>query len=150
MSRLFHVSNDYLTADTVLNTRYGNVIRDYRWFAYNDHNYAQYLKEMIFEDFRRSSHPEAPSRLASIYLFDDLNAAKKYKEKGKKGYIFEVETLDESRLLRADMRWMDLANRKPVNELLGMADSYFNSEATNLAEWEILCDQQVKIVKQTG
>ena len=147
----YHVSNDELTAGTILYPRYGEMVQDPGFYRISDHNYAQYLKEMIFEDFRSVHHPKKPSRLNSIYLIEKLENAKKYKEKFNKKYIYEINLEESSNILSADMRWMDLSNRIPIEELFKVIDYYFNgipSYNEDEVFWETLYDGPVKIIKK--
>ncbi|HET7657830.1 MAG TPA: DUF2441 domain-containing protein [Bacillales bacterium] len=143
----FHVSNEKMREGTLLNVNYGRAVQHPGWFRESDHNYAQYLKEMIFEDYRRAHFPEAPSRLNCIYLFDNLGTANIFKKNYNKSYLYAVEISQGARLSKVDMKWMDLANRMPIHELLKIAHAYFNGDFTNNKIWEIICDGEIRITK---
>lgn len=57
-------------------------------YSSNNHFHDQYLREIIFEEYRESQYPDRPSRLKSIYLFDDIRLSRQYKEKYSKKHIY--------------------------------------------------------------
>lgn len=75
----FHVSNEQLNEGFKLSSQYGKKVVDPKNYTLSDHYHAQYLREMIIEDFRTVHFPDKPSRLNFIYLFDDIRLALKFK-----------------------------------------------------------------------
>lgn len=148
MGFFYHTSNDNLEEGVMLEPRYGLKILDSRFYSYSADFHAQYLREMIIEDFRAVHFPDKPSRLKSVFLFGDKQLAIQYKRKQEKKYIYKVEIKENSKVLNADMNFIDLTVGKSVQEIHQLASLYFNGDSTNDPNYEILCEGSAKIVRQ--
>lgn len=148
MKTYFHTSNDYLEKGTILKPSYGLKMLDPRVYAHNDHFHAQYLREKVIEEYRLENFPDKPSRLNSVYLFDDIRLAIQYQEMQKKQYLFAVEVDTESNFLKADMFLINLTVRKSIEEIRELASVYFKGGFTEKKNFEILCDGKVKILHE--
>ncbi|WP_077324760.1 DUF2441 domain-containing protein [Virgibacillus siamensis] len=140
----FHVSNDVLEKGEMLECKYGKVILDERYYSYSNYNHDQYLREIIFEEVRTTNFANKPSRLKSIYLFDDIRLALKYKGDLKKKYIYTIRVDDGSRLLRTDMNLINLSVKKSIAEIRSLASCYF-SEGNETENPEVICEGRVCI-----
>ncbi|WP_411955157.1 DUF2441 domain-containing protein [Alkalibacillus sp. S2W] len=147
----YHLSNVNFEYGDMIYGMYGRNVQHPDFYQKCDHNYAQYLKEMIFEDYRKAKHPNTPSRLSSVYLIEDIESARKYAEKHNKKYIYEIDISGSRRMLTADMKWMDIANQKSVKELLEIVDKYFNGIPSPNEEertWETLVEGSIKVISK--
>lgn len=141
----YHVSNDILFKGLRLEANYGKKIQDRRFYSYNCHNHNQYLREMIWENYRIVNFADRPSRLTSIFLFDDINLALQYLKRQKKKYIYEVRIEKEAKMLKTDMTFIDLTVGKSINEIIELAWRYFSGQSSEQRNYEILCEGTVKI-----
>lgn len=145
MTNFFHVSNNDMKPSTILIPNYGKTILDPRYFRFNDYNYSQYLKEVLFDEIRAEFFPEKPSRLNSIYLVGNFQSAKEYKDKFSKKYIYEVTIQSSGPALRADMTWMDRCNRQSVSDVRKIIKHYFSGLETDRPFFEYLFSGKVVI-----
>ncbi|PEO65669.1 DUF2441 domain-containing protein [Bacillus toyonensis] len=100
--------------------------------------YAQYLKEMLFEEVRKTEFPLLPSRIKSIYLTDSYKGASKYKDKYGKNFIYEVEIENSNKAITVDMQWMDLSILQPYDTVKEMARNYYNGTSiSDSVHWGI-------------
>lgn len=148
MVSYFHTSNDLLEKGLILEPRYGEKITDSRLYSSSDHFHAQYLREMIFEDYRAAYFPDKPSRLRSVYLFNDIRLANQYREEFNRTYIYEVEIGNDTKILKSDMTLIDLTVRKSIREIHELATHFFTGGCTEKQNYEILCEGEVKIIDQ--
>lgn len=98
----YHVSRRELRLDTILTKGvYGERIRRPDFV---EEHYSSHLKEEIFEAVRKAQQPELPSRLASVFLFQDLATAQAfYANQGRyQQYLYAVDIL-EGEPFRAEM-----------------------------------------------
>ncbi|MCU4883772.1 DUF2441 domain-containing protein [Bacillus cereus] len=133
MGNYYHTSNDNLALGTVLQPMYGEKLKDSRRYV-NDNvffydNYTQYLKEMLFEEIRRTEFPSLPSRIQSIYLTESYEGAIQYADKYTKKYIYEVEIENPSKSTTLDMQWMDLSILQSYDTVKEMARNYYNGKS---------------------
>ncbi|MBD1223300.1 DUF2441 domain-containing protein [Virgibacillus halodenitrificans] len=141
----FHVSNDFVETGRTLASKYATSIKDPYYYQANDANYAQYLREMIFEKVREEHYPMKPSRVNSIYLFEDLEYAKLFAEKTNRKYIYSVTIESSGRMLHADMGWMDESNRRSYEEVVEIAHKYYKQEQSENYFEEVLFEGLVTI-----
>ncbi|WP_067730940.1 DUF2441 domain-containing protein [Oceanobacillus damuensis] len=140
----FHVSNEVLESGRMLECKYGKVILNERYYSDSDHYHNQYLREIIFEEVRKSNFADKPSRLKSIYLFDEIRLALKYRNDLKKKYIYTVRIEDGSKLLRTDMNLINLSVGKSIDEIRSLASRYF-SDCKKTDNTEVICEGSVSI-----
>lgn len=143
MEGYYHASClDYKIGDNVKDY-YGTIIKDRRFYTFNDQNHSQYLREMIFEKVRLKSFPNLPSRLDSIYMC--LNETDSISYAKQLNYIvYEVEFMEShGNILKADMSWIDYSLRKSYEELEDIAYKYFSGQSTDRPFWEFLFDGEV-------
>ncbi len=97
--------------------------------------------ESIFESMRPS---EKPQRAHCLYLFENLDAAKKHWSKMTDGKLYEVD-LDVSKILhRADMQFFDMAfDSTDINERIKHANSYWSGIEAASPIIEILTESAV-------
>lgn len=148
MIDFFHTSNVPIKLGEILNPNYGSIILDKRYYSDSIKNHQQYLREMLFEEVRLDKYKDKPSRLKSIYLFDNLSLALQYCERLGKKYLYRVSVDESSNLLRADMNIIDRTTRKSIEELRQAANDYFNSFYTENPNQEILCEGTVRVENQ--
>lgn len=90
----YHVSKRELRLDTILTKGvYGEKIRRPDFV---EQHYATHLKEEIFEAIRQAEFPSLPSRLSSVFLWQDLATAQAfYAHQGHyEHYLYAVEILE--------------------------------------------------------
>lgn len=141
----FHVSNDQLAEGSKLSPEYGKKMLHPKLYSSSDHFHAQYLREMIIEDFRVAHYPNKPSRLESVYLFDNIGLAVQYKKVQGSKYLYGVEVDNKAIIHRADMRFIDATARKSVKEIHEFADYFFKGDSSNHPFYEVLCIGEVRI-----
>lgn len=90
----YHVSPRELRIETILTKGvYGERIRRPDFV---EQHYASHLKEEIFEAIREKHYPHLPSRLSSVFLWQDLATAQAfYANQGRyEQYLYAVEVLE--------------------------------------------------------
>lgn len=119
-------------------------------------DYAKWATEGLFEYVRRREFPEAVSRLACGYYYDNLADCRRLYEEDwgeeipeerEKVRLFAVE-LDDPAPQRRDMTLYDEAydavERLDPEAALELAARYFRGEASEQPVWEILSDKPGK------
>ncbi len=147
MCSYYYTSKDKLNVGTLLEPHYGEAMQHPGYFTINDHQYAQHLREMIFEEVRKEDFPGHPSRLNSMYLVDSLEMARKYAKKYNNKYIYEVNMETSGRILAVDMHWMDLSNRQCYNEVKRIAKAYYSGEMSDSCFLEHLFEGKVSVLQ---
>src|SRR4051812_29196484 len=109
-------------------------------------NYAQYMKEEIFEDVRKLRFPQAPSRFISVFLFPDATSAHFYRANWKKyrAYIYEVDLVSGTPFVVE----MDLLNCNGLDyaKIQSNADKYWHQlRHPNSQTLEAILDGQAKV-----
>ncbi|MGY3718817.1 DUF2441 domain-containing protein [Sutcliffiella cohnii] len=149
MLTFYHTSNHHFKPGEIINPTYGIKILNPNTYFNNDHLYSQYLKECIFEDYREAHFPNQPSRLTSVYLLDDLNSAIQYQRKFNKSFIYQVSVVSSGKLMHADMRWLDLAIYKPIDQLIEIANYYFSGKPVDKESFiEVLFEGTVSVTRK--
>ena len=143
----------------VLNGKYlFAVLSKFRLREWSD--YAKWATEGAFEYIRRTEYPDCPSRLYSMFYYDDLtNCRKLYEydwgeeteEERNKVHLFEIE-LQDPEPKRFDMCLYDAAydamsDHQDVQAVLENARAYFSGGRTDRPVWEILSDRKAVAVK---
>jgi hypothetical protein len=139
---LFHISVTPLSTGTILSSGlWGGKIGQMR-----TSNYAQYMKEEIFEDIRKSRFPQAPSRLGSTFLFPDVTSAHFYRANWMKynGHIYEVDILSGTPFVVE----MDLLNCNGLDyaKIQSNADKYWRQlQHQNSQTLEAILNGQARV-----
>lgn len=110
-------------------------------FAHKDR-----AKEAAFEDVRQSHFPGVPSRMGAIYLFNDLNTAKKANGKwwNNQRELYRAEILPGSNFHVADSTWLDCT---PANFTVN-AHEYFSGNVSSTPFLEVLVMGRIKVDPQ--
>ncbi|MCU5025397.1 DUF2441 domain-containing protein [Bacillus cereus] len=145
MGIFYHASNSELKKGELLTVNYGKAIQHPDFYRENEHNYAQHLREMIFEEVRKINFPSAPSRLESKYLVKDLKAALAYRKEFNKNYVYEVELEEPGRIITADMTWINFSTGKHYEDLKALARNYFSEKRSENYFFETLYDGPVRV-----
>lgn len=101
----YHVSKVSINVgDYLICGRYGKRIEG------NEFDAIHKYKELVFEQVRQRVASHAPSRLSSIFLFDEYNIACAYRLKQHKylSYVYEVELDKNVKWFNVDHIWLDL------------------------------------------
>lgn len=130
---------------TILNVKYGQSVLDRNIYSINDHYWSQYVKEVLFEEVRKTNFPFLPSRLNSIYLVDSLEMAEEFKSKQNRKFIYRVTVDTSKEILRADMKLLDMSNRQSIEIVKQLAYNYFSGGSTTKPFYECLIEGQVVI-----
>lgn len=122
-------------------------------------DYAKWAAEGLFEYVRRREFPEAASRLACVYYYDNLDDCRRLYEEDwgeetpeerEKVRLFAV-VVEDPAPQRRDMSLYDEAydavQRLDPETALALAARYFRGEATEKPVWEILSDRPGKAVE---
>ena len=122
-------------------------------------DYAKWATEGVFEYIRRREFPEAVSRLACVYYYDNLDDCKRLYEEDwgaetpeerEKVRLFAVD-LEDPMPQRRDMCLYDEAydavEGQAPEAALELARRYFRGEASQKPVWEILSDKPGKAVE---
>lgn len=92
--------------------------------------------ERIFESKRPSTKP---LRSKCLYLFEDIDVAKKHWSKMTEGKLYEIEIEDSLLLHRADMQLVDLAfSKESEAEMEEIAIDYWCGKETEKPRIEVL------------
>ncbi len=122
-------------------------------------DYAKWATEGLFESVRRREFPEAVSRLACVYYYDNLDDCRRLYEEDwgeetpeerEKVRLFAVESEDPAPQ-RRDMSLYDAAydavGRMDPDAAIALARRYFRGEASEEPVWEILSDRPGRAVE---
>ena len=122
-------------------------------------DYAKWAAEGLFEYVRRREFPEAASRLACVYYYDNLDDCRRLYEEDwgeetpeerEKVRLFAVE-LEDPAPQRRDMSLYDEAydaiERLDLGAAFAAAERYFRGEASEKPVWEILSDRPGRAVE---
>lgn len=141
--------------------RYGKRIATNEFDAFHKH------KETVFEAVRQKIASHAPSRLSSIFLFEEYNVACAYRMKQHTylSYVYEVELKRRSKHFTVDHIWLDLKaeeverinNSVTVEEKLRISELIFieraakywsQKEATGTLTREVLVEGDVVVKRE--
>ncbi|SDC21133.1 Protein of unknown function [Bacillus wiedmannii] len=149
MGSFYHVSTIKLAKGDILEPRYGLTLCDYKHFRSDQNKYSQYLKEQIFEDVRKDKFPSLPSRINSVYVWDDLESAISYIERNRytEAFIYEVELENPKLAVRYDMSWLDLSNLQYYVIVKEIANHYYSGKSVsdNSLDWGVYEGQGIKL-----
>lgn len=145
MKIFYHTSIDKLPNGTILQPYYGQKVIHPNYYKSNPHSHDQYLREMIIENQRVINFINEPSRLKSVYLFDDLNLATQYAIKYARKYIYSVTVDGNSKLLKVDMTFIDNTVMNSYDDTLNLANQYYSGLSSSNPNYEILCEGIVTI-----
>ena len=122
-------------------------------------DYAKWAAEGLFEYVRRREFPEAASRLACVYYYDNPEDCRRLYEEDwgeetpeerEKVRLFAVE-LEDPAPQRRDMSLYDEAydaiERLDLGAAIALARRYFRGEASEKPVWEILSDKPGRVVE---
>jgi hypothetical protein len=97
-----------------------------------------FYREYLFERVRREVAPDAPSRMASAYVLEDRDAARRFAEASAHRYVYVVELIANGRTFRGDLGWIDmLAQWHSFEGVEHVATSYWRGEPAS-GTWETL------------
>jgi len=107
------------------------------------------LREFIFEVERLKNFSDRPSRLESLFLFENEELAKKFQKTRSFDLIYEVEIIDETKnYFEGEMMLTNFPqNNIEISQLVMMANQYWEGN-TNFTEKEILTLSSIKIIKK--
>lgn len=120
---------------------------------------SKLITEAIFEYCRKKYFETMPSRLRSVYLFDDLNAAKKFCEKERKNEakIFNVD-VNKNECVCLDMQVYtdmyekiesaDILSKAMYEEVLNGAKKYWSSEKKEKRIIEFLYNNPITLGRE--
>ena len=102
----------------------------------NDH----YLWEFIWEMVRNNEFPEMPSRMESLFLFDNLENAKDFKNQYRDAnYQIANVNLIEGAMQSFDMNWFsNVPSNMPLTEVQDYARNYWGQKQTDKPITEVL------------
>jgi hypothetical protein len=97
--------------------------------------------ELRLEEMRREFAPEAPSRIACLYLAEDSVTGRNmvWRLKGRDAFLMRVRVANAERVFRADPRWLDEPWEQARIERYWAGDSEGDSPL-----WEYLLDGQIE------
>jgi hypothetical protein len=103
-----------------------------------DHLQMMAAREMIFELFRKSCHPDKPSRLQSLFCFESHQEAVKFKAiyGDPESKIYQIEA---EKGFTADMNCLSIT--ESFLDLLSLAEKYWSGKpktTNDEANWETL------------
>lgn len=106
------------------------------------------LCEYLWESVRKSEYPDKPSRLSSVFCFDDrANAEMFYRSYRDEDYVISSISLLSGTTERFDMNWFtDFAGDLSFDEAICKVRSYWSKEYTSEPILEILHEGKYKLV----
>lgn len=101
-------------------------------------------KESTWEEVRKKSYPSLPSRMKSLYLFDneELAITKNKQWFDSKRVIIKVEVAKGSTIHKADAIWLDCN----TSQYQVHAENYWAGNTTPSPCWEILVHGVVQVI----
>lgn len=133
----------------------GSIVLPGNWgrmlsFYQSDGAVIMYLREKILEEIRVREFPNLPSRMTSIFLCENIESAKSFRDTNGRfaDILYEVEIVDKEKpLFRTD--W-NLLNWPPTPFLLKQLEeiSYNYWEPENIQNPEILTESRIKIIRR--
>lgn len=108
----------------------------------NDH----YLWEFIWETVRNNEFPEMPSRTESLFLFDNLENAKDFKNRYRDtNYQIANVNLIDGTMESFDMNWFsNVPSNIPLTEVQEYARNYWSQKQTDKPVVEVLFQGKYK------
>lgn len=113
-----------------------------------EQHYTTHLKEEIFEAIRQAEFPDLPSRLSSVFLWQDLATAQAfYAQQGRyQHYLYGVEIL-EGEPFPAEMDLLHCEGA-PYTQIAACARNYWQQvHHPNSQTIEVLLDGQAAVKK---
>ncbi|PWB38613.1 MAG: DUF2441 domain-containing protein [Parcubacteria group bacterium] len=106
-------------------------------------NQVNSVIELIFEYERRNNFISCPSRMQSVFAFDNLESAKKFREiyGNNQGAIVKIDAISA---FKADMNLLTL--KDSLLQLSYNAHKYWKGEASDSPFWEHLLIPPVKVI----
>ena len=117
----------------------GSVVESANEFVSLNPNESQVIEEI----FERMRPQEKPKRDSCLYLFEDLNDARKHWSKMTDGKLYEVTLIEDDILHRGDMELFDKAfiSRDNIETVKMCANEYWSGKNTKHPIIEILVIQ---------
>ena len=109
---------------------------------------GKYLWEGYFEIVRGKLFPELPSRMESIFLFDNVADCEFYisNHKGGFGNIYEIDIIHQDILFKADMNIFDEVDLSVTyNNLIKELYKYWNEESSETPRYEYLFQGRCRV-----
>jgi len=148
MKKYYWASSTLLgDGSTVTPGNWGRMIKQYRVDVFG--NPWLLVREYIFEDIRRQSYSNKPSRFNCLFLCKDIDSMKEFINSNNKvtDIIYEVEILDDSQLtFEFDWKGVNLSRGESVIELESKAHNYWKAE--NINSTEVLTESSIRIIKK--
>lgn len=109
---------------------------------------AQQLVEHLFEDVRQREFRRKPSRFQSLFAFESVQDAKRFKHNYNRlhHYIYEVEIIERAKTHKGDMHWLDCAALS-FDEIEERARAYWRGQSSEAPFWEWLIEGSVKVTR---
>ena len=108
--------------------------------------YAVYIREKLFEQYRQAHHPELPSRFDCVFLYPSEVSARAYHGvvEQYRSHLYEVELVSGTPFI-ADMTWLHCAGQ-PYEHILANAARYWSGEhLPDSVTLEAICSGEVRV-----
>lgn len=99
--------------------------------------------ELVFEIIRRANYPSLPSRLQSIFAFETLEEALKFKSQYSQ-VDCPIYIVEANKCIKRDMSLLKLGFN--ISGGITLAEKYWSAQQSENPEWEILLELPVKII----
>lgn len=111
---------------------------------------CNFIWEFIWEVVRYSEFPNEPSRMESLFLFNDKDTAKEFIDDFHEGESFEIAevNLTDTLVHKYDMSWFTLADEEQtLNEVMEFARKYWSGIPSGSPVWEYLYQGNYELKK---
>ena len=134
----------------------GSVVEPGTWYKIvsnsGGHNHA--LLEEVYERIRRDKYSSLPSRHRSMYLFDNIDTAHRFKNDNSWNhvdlYVVEIVNMNANTVkLNSDFVVTSTGNSLlSTNELVERANTYWSSVNSECTKPEVLVESPVRIIQK--
>ena len=111
---------------------------------------CNFIWEFIWDIVRHTAFPHEPSRMESLFLFDNIEVTQQFIDDFHEGEAFEVAEveLSNSKVHKYDMSWFTLTDGdQTIDEVFEFARKYWRGEASSNPVWEYLYQDDYKLKK---
>ena len=111
---------------------------------------CNFIWEFIWEMVRYTEFPDEPSRMESLFLFEDKETSQEFIDEFHEGEPFEIAEvgLDNPKVYKYDMSWFTLADgEQTLEEVVKFARKYWSGVASNNPVWEYLYQGEYELKK---
>jgi hypothetical protein len=113
-----------------------------------------YLREYAFEQIRRQEFPDLPSRIESVFVFEDPAFAMAWTRVNppEPEHVYRVEPIEaRTRTVRVDMTWVDTFSQyHSFDSIDECIRRHWRANASQQPKWEVLIAGPVTVCERVS